>query len=485
MIGRIPVLDVSPVVQSGALPAKAVVGEIVTISATVFREGHDAVAADVVLKNDQGTVTEVVRMISGPPGADRFSADIRPQQQGLHHFSIEAWSDPFTTWRHRATVKIDVGSDVELELAEGALLLERALTHVPESGQSALTNTIKILRNSAIEPTERLSAEFDREVIDAMTAHPLRDLLSTYGPFPLTVERKRALFGAWYEFFPRSEGGFAGSHSRLNDIAAMGFDVVYLPPIHPIGRINRKGPNNSLSAGADDPGSPWAIGSIEGGHDAIHPDLGTDADFAAFVAHAQSLGLEIALDLALQAAPDHPWVSSHPEWFTTRADGSIAYAENPPKKYQDIYPINFDNDPDGLFVEIVRIINHWVKRGVRIFRVDNPHTKPVNFWQRLIAHINGQHPDVIFLAEAFTRPPMMRALAEVGFQQSYTYFTWRNDKSGLIDYFTELSGTASAYMRPNVWPNTPDILPEFLQYGGPGAFAIRAILALVGNLLWL
>jgi starch synthase (maltosyl-transferring) len=256
----------------------------------------------------------------------------------------------------------------------------------------------------------------------------------------------------------------------------MGFDVVYLPPIHPIGRVNRKGPNNTLTPGPDDPGSPWAIGSAEGGHDAVHPDLGTVADLAAFVARAEGLGMEVALDLALQAAPDHPWVSAHPEWFTTRADGTIAYAENPPKKYQDIYPLNFDNDPEGLYAEVERVVRYWMSHGIRIFRVDNPHTKPLWVWERLMSRVFATDPDVLFLAEAFTRPPMMRALAEVGFQQSYTYFTWRNTRAEIEAYASELAGPSASAMRPNLFVNTPDILSEYLQHGGPAAFAIRATL---------
>jgi starch synthase (maltosyl-transferring) len=314
----------------------------------------------------------------------------------------------------------------------------------------------------------------------------MREYPTDSGPWPLRVQRRRALYGSWYEFFPRSEGAstdplrsgtFAQAATRLPAIADMGFDVVYVPPIHPIGHVNRKGPNNTLTPGPLDPGSPWAIGSIDGGHDAVHPDLGTLADFDAFVKAMNALGMEIALDLALQAAPDHPWVAAHPEWFTTRADGTIAYAENPPKKYQDIYPLNFDNDPEGLYAEVERVVRFWVERGVRIFRVDNPHTKPLWVWERLIAAINDTDPDVLFLAEAFTRPPMMRALAEVGFQQSYTYFTWRTDKAGLESYGRELAGPAAAYMRPNFFANTPDILHESLQKGGPAMFAIRATLA--------
>jgi starch synthase (maltosyl-transferring) len=312
------------------------------------------------------------------------------------------------------------------------------------------------------------------------------------------VHRQRALFGSWYEFFPRSEGArvdplgrrkpvsgtLRTAARRLEDIAAMGFDVVYLPPVHPIGTTARKGKNNSLAAGPDDPGSPWAIGSTAGGHDAIHPDLGTMADFDDFVGRAGELGLEVAMDLALQASPDHPWVAKHPEWFTTRADGTIAYAENPPKKYQDIYPLNFDNDPEGIYAEVSRIVRHWMEHGVRIFRVDNPHTKPLPFWDRLLAEVAETDPDVIFLAEAFTRPAMMRTLAVVGFHQSYTYFTWRNTAAELTEYLTELAGPSAAYMRPNLFVNTPDILSGYLQHAGPAAFRVRAVLAAMLSPSW-
>jgi starch synthase (maltosyl-transferring) len=312
------------------------------------------------------------------------------------------------------------------------------------------------------------------------------------------VHRVRALYGAWYEFFPRSEGvqtdpmgrrepqggTLRTAMCRLEPIARMGFDVVYLPPVHPIGTTARKGRNNSLHAGPGDPGSPWAIGSPDGGHDAIHPDLGSFADFDAFVARTRELGMEVALDLALQTSPDHPWVTEHPDWFTERADGSIAYAENPPKKYQDIYPLNFDRDPAGLYAEVLRIVRLWMSHGVRIFRVDNPHTKPLAFWERLLAEVDSTDPDVIFLAEAFTRPPMMHTLAQIGFHQSYTYFTWRNTGPELTEYLRELSGAAAAYMRPNFFTNTPDILTEYLQHGGPPAFRVRAVLAALLSPTW-
>jgi len=343
---------------------------------------------------------------------------------------------------------------------------------------------------------ERLALLQDAEVVEVFAKNIIREFISSYGPFPVYVERSRALFGNWYEFFPRSEGAtqkkdgswvsgtFKTASERLPGVAAMGFNVLYLPPIHPIGVTHRKGPNNTLNPGPNDPGSPWAIGSKGGGHDAIHPDLGNERDFKKFVKQAGDLGIEVALDLALQASPDHPWVTSNPLWFTQRADGSIAYAENPPKKYQDIYPINFDRDPEGIFNEVKRVVHHWMKLGVRIFRVDNPHTKPVAFWERLIADINSTDPDVIFLAEAFTNPTMMRALGEAGFQQSYTYFTWRNSKGEITEYMSELSGYASAYFRPNFFVNTPDILPQNLQTDSNRSFDIRATLAATLSPSW-
>jgi len=486
--GRIPVTDISPTVESGRVPAKAVVGEQVPVRATAFREGHGSLGVEAVLRDPAGREHSRARMRDLGTGLDVWGAEVTPEAQGLWSISIEAWDDPWGTWWHRATIKVPAGVDIEVELEEGARLIESI-----SGGTERLAGIARTVRDTELPPEVRLAAAGDPDVLAALQARPLREGVTECGPWPLLVERRRALVGSWYEFFPRSEGArgrplksgtFATAARRLPAIAAMGFDVVYLPPIHPIGMANRKGRNNTLEPKAGDPGSPWAIGSPAGGHDAIHPDLGTEADFAAFVEQARSLGMEVALDLALQASPDHPWVREHPEWFTTRADGSIAYAENPPKKYQDIYPLNFDNDPEGLYAEVVRVVRHWIARGVTIFRVDNPHTKPLWVWQRLIAEINAEHPDAIFLAEAFTRPPMMRALAEVGFQQSYTYFTWRNDKQGLEEYFTELAGPAAAYMRPNAFVNTPDILHEYLQTGGPAAFAIRATLAATLSPTW-
>ena len=485
LVGRLAITEVSPSVLSGRRPAAAAVDEAVRVRATCFREGHDTLGLAAVLHRPDGS--EHSRVFLDPDGIETWAGIIRPNEIGHWTFTIEAWGDPWCTWLRRANIKIPAGLDIELEFAEGALLLDQALAfELTAATKSLLMSATTAMRNTSLPPSVRLAAAVDAKVATVITENPIREQLTTSGPWPLNVQRRRALFGAWYEFFPRSEGAlldpptsgtFTSASKRLAPIADMGFDVVYLPPIHPIGFTNRKGPNNTLIASDSDPGSPWAIGSDAGGHDAIHPDLGTIKDFDDFVAVANSLGMEIALDLALQASPDHPWVKTHPQWFTTRADGSVAYAENPPKKYQDIYPLNFDNDPEGLYAEIERIVRFWMSHGVLIFRVDNPHTKPIWLWDRLIASINADNPDVIFLAEAFTSRPMMQALAEVGFQQSYTYFTWRNSKQELEEYGNEIAGPAAAYMRPNFFTNTPDILHSYLQHGGPGAFAIRAVLA--------
>ncbi|MFG2771413.1 alpha-1,4-glucan--maltose-1-phosphate maltosyltransferase [Streptomyces sp. NPDC048350] len=496
-MGRIPVLDVRPLVDCGRRPAKAVAGETFEVSATVFREGHDAVAANVVLRGPSGRPGPWIPMRELAPGTDRWGAEVTPDAEGRWTYTVEAWSDPLATWRHAAKIKIPAGIDSELVLAEGAELHERAAKGVPKKGggREAVLAAADAMRDESRPAAARLAAALAPRVTETLDRHPLRELVSASPALPLQVERERALFGSWYEFFPRSEGvkkvrgrtkpgTFRTAAERLPAIAAMGFDVVYLPPIHPIGTTHRKGPNNALSASPNDVGVPWAIGSPEGGHDAVHPDLGTIEDFDAFVARARELRLEIALDFALQCSPDHPWVEKHPEWFHHRPDGSIAYAENPPKKYQDIYPVAFDKDMDGIVAETVRVLRHWMDHGVRIFRVDNPHTKPVVFWERVIGEINGADPDVIFLAEAFTRPAMMHTLGAIGFQQSYTYFTWRNTKAELTEYATELSGDAAAYMRPNFFVNTPDILHAYLQTGGRPAFEVRAVLAATLSPTW-
>ncbi|WP_335974586.1 alpha-1,4-glucan--maltose-1-phosphate maltosyltransferase [Streptomyces sp. CA2R106] len=497
MIGRIPVVDVEPSVDCGRRPAKAVVGERFQVTATVFREGHDAVAANVVLRDSSGRSGPWTPMRELAPGTDRWGAHITPTAEGRWTYTVEAWSDPVATWRHTAGIKVPAGMDTELVLAEGARLHERAAAGVPKGdGRPAVLAAVDALRDASLAPAARHAAALAPEVVAALDRFPLRELVSASRPMPLHVERERALFGSWYELFPRSEGASAGPDGRLRSgtfrtaaerlpaVAAMGFDVVYLPPIHPIGTSFRKGRDNSLTAGPDDVGSPWAIGSPEGGHDAVHPDLGTLADFDHFVARARDLRMEVALDFALQCSPDHPWVKEHPEWFTHRPDGSIAYAENPPKKYQDIYPIAFDRDFAGIVRETLRVLRHWMAHGVRIFRVDNPHTKPVVFWEKVIADINRTDPDVIFLAEAFTRPAMMATLGKIGFQQSYTYFTWRNTRDELTSYATELSGDSAAYMRPNLFVNTPDILHAYLQHGGRPAFAARAVLAATLSPTW-
>ncbi|MEJ5944826.1 alpha-1,4-glucan--maltose-1-phosphate maltosyltransferase [Pseudokineococcus basanitobsidens] len=503
VVGRIPVVDLAPVVDGGRWPARAVVGEAVPVTATVFREGHDAVAAEVVLLRPDGSEATRARMTCTNPGLDAWRADVVPDAVGGWTFRVEAWSDPFGSWEHAAGVKVTTPGlppeDVELALADGALVLQRAaavpgrspadVAHL-EAGASGLRDTGRPHR-------ARFAAGTSREVLDALERLPLRELVTATPDARLVVQRPLALFGSWYELFPRSEGAYYDeaegrwvsgtlrtAAERLPALAEQGWDVVYLTPIHPIGTTFRKGRNNSLDPTPEDPGSPYAIGAPEGGHDAVHPDLGTFEDFDAFVARARGEGLEVALDLALQCSPDHPWVAEHPEWFVQRADGSIAYAENPPKKYQDIYPLAFDTDPQGLYAEILRVVLLWVEHGVTLFRVDNPHTKPVELWEWLIAEVNREHPDVLFLAEAFTRPAMMHTLAKVGFHQSYTYFAWRNTKEELVEYGEEVSGEAAAYMRPSFWPTTHDILTPFMSQNGRPAFELRAVLAATMSPTW-
>ncbi|RCG32298.1 alpha-1,4-glucan--maltose-1-phosphate maltosyltransferase [Sphaerisporangium album] len=502
MIGRIPIQDIHPVVDCGRWPAKSAAGETFEIAATVFREGHDAVAAGVVLFAPDGSRRPLLLMREGEPGTDRWSVEVTLPTEGMWQYRVEAWSDPAATWLHDAGIKIPRGIDVDLMCEEGARVFERAAKGVRAAGcddcahRAVLQAVADRLRDEDLDPRARLASAQLPETAAALAAHPLRELVTRGPRYRVHVDRRRALFGSWYELFPRSEGAvveegnvprsgnFRTAAERLPAVAGMGFDVVYLPPIHPIGDAFRKGRNNTLNPEPYDVGSPWAIGSADGGHDAIHPDLGTLEDFDAFVRRAGELGLEVALDLALQCSPDHPWVKEHPEWFTVRADGTIAYAENPPKKYQDIYPLNFDKDPEGIFAEVLRVVRHWMDHGVRIFRVDNPHTKPVEFWERLLGEIRATDPDVVFLSEAFTRPPMLRALAKVGFHQSYTYFTWRTTEPELEEYLSELSHETSHYLRPNLFVNTPDILHEYLQTGGMPAFKIRAVLAALASPSW-
>lgn len=496
-IGRIPILDIKPTAGSADLTPKAFVSEVVPFSVTSFREGHDVMGVCVHLRTPDGKSTRYA-LYELFPGSDKWGVEVQVDKTGLWTFCFEAYTDDWATWLHNAQIKIPLGIDTELMLAIGSSLCERASTEPSRTAaaRKKLASLAKKLLDTKKDAQERLGLAHSEDVSEILAHAPISSLETYSEEYVLRVERKLAGCAAWYEFFPRSEGAiqhtdgswtsgtFATATKRIPAVAKMGFDVLYLPPIHPIGTINRKGPNNTLDTTEGDPGSPWAIGSAAGGHDAIHPDLGTEADFVAFVKAAKKAGIEIALDLALQAAPDHPWVSEHPEWFTTLPDGSIAFAENPPKKYQDIYPINFDNDPDGIRAEVLRIVRHWISLGVNIFRVDNPHTKPVEFWQWLIATVNAEFPDVIFLAEAFTRPAMMQALAKIGFQQSYSYFTWRNTKAELEEFLTSISQDTADFMRPNLFVNTPDILTEYLQFGGPAAFKIRAAIAATAAPLW-
>ncbi len=473
--------------------------ERLTVTATVFREGHDAVNASVILSAPHGTQRRIDMHPTGPEGLDRWEATIRMATEGDWTYRVEGWSDPWMTWLHNAETKLPLGMDVGLVYQQGLDVITRAAQNAERQRVASAQHLLEAVVNALKSETPA------QEVLDLVTSRPVERAMARFGPrelvtatqeYPVRVERRRALFSSWYEFFPRSQGAwqdesgtwhsgtFDSSHPRLEAAAAMGFNVVYLPPIHPIGKAFRKGRNNTLTPGDSDPGSPWAIGSAEGGHDAIHPDLGDLDSFDRFVTKARSLGLEVALDFALQASPDHPWVEQHPEWFSTRPDGTIAYAENPPKKYQDIYPINFDKDPEGIYNEALRIVNFWIDRGVTVFRVDNPHTKPVEFWDWLLEKVYEKNPEIIFLAEAFTKPAMMGALGMVGFQQSYTYFTWRVAKWELTEYMEELSRETDAYFRPNFFVNTPDINPFHLQSGNPAVFAIRAVLAATMSPTW-
>jgi starch synthase (maltosyl-transferring) len=490
-IGRIPIRDLAPVQPGDTWPAKAYAGEVVPFSATVFKEGHDLLGAELVLVSPAG-IRSAQPMVDLGFGSDRWEARALVDSEGDWRWSIRAWVDEWATWLHNAELKVPAGVDVELMLLIGRTLLKRAAIANP--GNAALEQAQKAIAAKRQTPSERLAAA--AAVTPLIEASPLAALTTESEQRVLHVERTRAGVGSWYEFFPRSEGAkknrdgswksgtFRSAARRLPEVAAMGFDVLYLPPIHPIGVSFRKGPNNTLTAGEHDPGSPWAIGSADGGHDAIHPDLGSEADFRYFVGATKRAGLELAIDLALQASPDHPWVTEHPEWFTTLPDGSIAYAENPPKKYQDIYPLNFDNDFWGLSREVLRIVRHWIGLGVRIFRVDNPHTKPLRFWEWLIAEVTSEYPDVVFLAEAFTAPAMISALGQIGFQQSYTYFTWRNTKRELEEFLTEISKRDVAFFRPNLFVNTPDILSEYLQFGGVPAYKVRAAIAATASPSW-
>jgi starch synthase (maltosyl-transferring) len=480
---RVVIEGVEPEVDGGQFPVKRTAGEEVVVSADVFADGHDLLAAVVRYRRAPGG--EWAEAPMRELGNDRWSAGFTVTDVGRYEYTLQAWVDLFASWRKGLGKKVAAGQEVGPDLLEGAELVRDAARRASGGDADWLRQQADALAHSD-DANARVQLALDPALEAVMARHPDRGPGVTYvRELSVLVERERARFGAWYELFPRStgepgrHGTFKDVERRLPYVVAMGFDVLYLPPIHPVGRSFRKGPNNTLTPGPDDPGSPWAIGGEEGGHTAVHPQLGTLADFDRLVESARRHGLEIALDVAFQCSPDHPYVREHPEWFRHRPDGSIKYAENPPKKYQDIYPLDFEcEDWQALWEELLGVVLFWCGRGVRIFRVDNPHTKPFRFWHWLIAGVRQRHPDAIFLSEAFTRPKVMRYLAKAGFSQSYSYFTWRNTKHEITAYFTELTQTAvREYMRPNLFANTPDILSEYLQVGGRPAFLIRLVLA--------
>jgi starch synthase (maltosyl-transferring) len=513
---RVVIERIRPEIDAGRFPIKRTVGERVDVTATIFADGHDVVVA--VLRDghhdsgfgirDSGFEPERIpnhesrilpeiaewretRMTPVAPGTDEWIAAFDVDAVGWHEYAIVAWVDRFLTWRRDLQIKAAAGQDVAIELLEGSLLVREAAERVRQKADTTSVGADWLLERADVLSDStpiagRIQAALDEALAAAMFTHADRSRATRSESRRVWVDRERARCGAWYEMFPRSAGPdpsrgatFREAATALPRIADLGFDVVYLPPIHPIGRSFRKGRNNALVAAAGDPGSPWAIGSAEGGHTAVDPGLGTLEDFEAFRAEAARLGLEVALDLAWQCSPDHPWVREHPEWFRHRPDGTIKYAENPPKKYQDIYPLDFESeDWRALWQALLDVTSFWIQRGVRIFRVDNPHTKTFGFWEWLIDRVHARHADVIFLAEAFTRPALMKYLAKAGFTQSYSYFTWRNTKAEIVDYFTELtSGETRDYLRPNLFANTPDILHAYLQHGGRPAFQARLLLA--------
>jgi starch synthase (maltosyl-transferring) len=487
LLRRVIVEGVHPEIDAGRFPIKRTVDEEVTVSADIFTDGHDKLAASLLYR--RAGEAQWIDVPMTPIGNDRWQGTFRVSALGSYEYTIEGWVDRFESWRSELSKKVAAGQDVASELLEGAALIRET---AERSGATAgavglLNDTAAALADVGIKQPERVSRALAVAVEEVMARHADRSRATRYERvLQVTVDRERARFGAWYEMFPRSAGTdptrsatFDEAAGLLPYVASMAFDVLYLPPIHPIGRSFRKGKNNTLDAGPDDVGSPWAIGGEAGGHDAVEPGLGTIDDFVRFREQAERLGLEIALDLAYQASPDHPYVREHPEWFRQRPDGTIKYAENPPKKYQDIYPINFESPEwEALWTELKRVIEFWISHGVKIFRVDNPHTKSFRFWEWALGDIRRRYPEAIFLSEAFTRPKVMRHLAKSGFTQSYTYFTWRNAKDELVEYFTELTRTdVREYMRPNLFANTPDILHEYLQHGGRPAFMIRLILA--------
>ena len=515
--GRVNVLGITPSAENGLYPARVELGEAFKVTAQVFIEGRTKAGATVSVRNTRGTEKARFPMTCTNPGLDRWEAmvkigdhsDLKPwedgyadvkKQLGEWHIVVEGWEDTYASWLHDAQIKVEVGDDVENALESGAQLLERWAgardSKLTADDKKTLREAAKTVADKSLDATARLAAATTDAIASLHETNPLRDGLSASNPQRFRVERPKSSFAAWYQFFPRSEGAYFDADGKivqgtlktalsgLDRAKAEGFDIVYLPPIFPIGVTNRKGRNNSLVAGPNDPGSPFGIGSELGGHDTVDPLLGTMDDFKAFCAHAHELGLEVALDFALQCSPDHPWVKQHPNWFRTKPDGTIAFAENPPKKYQDIYPIDFNADMEGIEAETERIMDLWIKAGVTIFRVDNPHTKPVRFWQDVIAAVTKKHPETLFLAEAFTRPGMMRALSYAGFTQSHCYFPWRNTKEELEEYLEETNGDGGFYQHNTFWPTTPDILTAYVRDNGVAGHCVRAVLAAMGSPSW-
>lgn len=516
--GRINVMDITPAEERGIFPARVELGEPFEMTAQVFIEGRTKVGATAIVRNPRGKETVRRAMTCVNPGLDRWTvmvkcgehSDLKPwedgyaavkRQLGEWTVTIEGWEDAYVSWLHDARIKVRVMDDVDNALNSGAKLLAR-WAETPDTGLTArdrktLEKAAETMADQTLSAEDRLAAGDNPTIAALHETHPLRDGISPSQPQRFKVERPKSSFAAWYQFFPRSEGAtidpntgkiiqgtLKTSMAGLERAAAEGFDIVYLPPVFPIGVTNRKGRNNTLVAGPDDPGSPFGIGSELGGHDTVDPLLGTMDDFKALCQRAHELGLEIALDFALQCSPDHPWVKAHPNWFRHKPDGSIAFAENPPKKYQDIYPIDFNADMPGIEKEVERIMNLWIEAGVTIFRIDNPHTKPVRFWQDVIAAVTKKHPEILFLAEAFTRPGMMRALSYVGFTQSHCYFPWRNTKDELEEYLPVTNGDDGYYQHNTFWPTTPDILTAYVRDNGVAGHCVRAVLAAMGSPSW-
>ena len=516
--GRINVMDITPAEERGIFPARVELGEPFEMTAQVFIEGRTKVGATAIVRNPRGKETMRRAMTCVNPGLDRWTvmvkcgehSDLKPwedgyaavkRQLGEWTVTIEGWEDAYVSWLHDARIKVRVMDDVDNALNSGAELLAR-WAETPDTGLTArdrktLEKAAETMADQTLSAEDRLAAGDNPTIAALHETHPLRDGISPSQPQRFKVERPKSSFAAWYQFFPRSEGAtidpntgkiiqgtLKTSMAGLERAAAEGFDIVYLPPVFPIGVTNRKGRNNTLVAGPDDPGSPFGIGSELGGHDTVDPLLGTMDDFKALCQRAHELGLEIALDFALQCSPDHPWVKAHPNWFRHKPDGSIAFAENPPKKYQDIYPIDFNADMPGIEKEVERIMNLWIEAGVTIFRIDNPHTKPVRFWQDVIGAVTKKHPEILFLAEAFTRPGMMRALSYVGFTQSHCYFPWRNTKDELEEYLPVTNGDDGYYQHNTFWPTTPDILTAYVRDNGVAGHCVRAVLAAMGSPSW-